>query len=236
MFNRVVFHVALAAALLVSLPSFLISAQSDTKVIDLVFISHIAMGAAEQDVLIPVDGDDGMVRRIAADDPLATITQPLFASTTGAEHDPFALGENPLGSFTEASELGFTLGEWLSATGKGTYTLNGDSSTLEATFTNLVPNGVYTMWCSTIVTPPNFEIINKPCGAADGVNSVFTADENGNAAYSTELPARPLSTEEELTVFAINYHSDGNTWGADPGIFGMNAHVQIVAFANPPAE
>jgi hypothetical protein len=218
------------------LPTVALTAQDDNQVVDLVFIPHVAMGAAEQDVLVPVADEEGMVRRVAPDDPLSMLSQPVFASTTGAEHDPFQVGENPVGPYEQAGELGFTLGEWLAATGSGTYAVNGDSSMLETTFTNLVPNGVYTMWCSTIHVPPNFEIINFPCGAEDGSQNVFMADEDGNATYNIEILVRPLSTEEALTAFAISYHSDGNTYGSDPGTFGMNSHVQIVAFANPPME
>ena len=235
MFARRISSAVLIVVLALLLPTVLLSAQGDSQTIDLVFIPHVAMGAAEQDVLVPMEDAEGMVRRVAPDDPLSMLSQPLYASTTGAEHDPFALGDAPMGPYEQASDLGFTLGEWLAATGKGTYTLDGDRSMLETTFTNLVPNGIYTMWCSIINVPPNFEIVNYPCGAEDGTENTFTADENGNASYSIEIPTRPLSTDEALTVFAINYHSDGNTYGADPGTFGMNAHVQIVAFANPPA-
>ena len=201
------------------------SAQSEP--VELTFVPHIAIGAAEQDVLLA--NDEGELWRVGGDTPISSLSQPLFASTTGAEHDPFQVNENPLGPYEQGTELGFTLGEWLAASGSGTYTVNGDTAMLEASFKNLVPNGVYTMWCSRVFLPPAFEIRNYPCGDAEGTENTFVADEDGNATFTLEIPVMEDSTEEVLSLFAINYHSDGNTYGADPGNFGFNAHVQLLA-------
>ena len=210
----------------------ILSAQSDSGTVELVFVNHLAIGAAEQDVLWM--DEDGALWRVSPDDPLSLLAQPMYASTSGAEHDPFAVGENPLGPYEQGEMLEFTLGEWLAAEGHGSYAMNGDSAQLDATLTNLVPNGVYTMWCSQIFVPPNFEIKNYPCGSADGSESVFTADENGDATFSVSINPLEPTTAESISLFAVNYHSDGNTYGADPGNFGHSAHVQI--FAMLPAE
>jgi hypothetical protein len=206
------------------------SAQSEP--VELTFVPHIAIGAAEQDVLLP--DEDGALWRVSPDTPISSLSQPLFASTTGAEHDPFQVNESPLGPYEQGTELGFTLGQWLAASGSGTYTVNGDTAMLEASFNNLVPNGVYTMWCSRVFLPPEFEIRNYPCGEPVRTENTFVADEDGNATFSLEIPVMEDSTDEVLSLFAINYHSDGNTYGADPGNFGFNAHVQLLAPVPPP--
>ena len=205
-------------------------ASAQSAPVELSFVPHIAFGAAEQDVHIT--DRSGQLWRVTADTPVSSLSQPLFASTTGAEHDPFKLNENPLGPYEAGEELGFTLGEWLAASGSGSYTVNGNRATLHASFTNLVPNGVYTMWCSRMVLPPAFQIRNYPCGDAAGTENTFVADENGNATFTLEIRVMGESTEKILSMFAINYHSDGNTSGADPGNFGFNAHVQLLAPIN----
>ncbi len=115
----------------------------------------------------------------------------------------------------------------LGATGTGTYTANGDVAQVSLTFEGLMLDGVYTLWCSQIVLPPDFEILNTPCGAPDGSENVFEADADGNAHIDLEIAARPYTTEEILSVFAIAYHSNGQTYGEYPGDFSLNSHVQL---------
>jgi hypothetical protein len=121
------------------------------------------------------------------------------------------------------------LGEWLSASGQGSYTVTGDRAKIELTFENLVPNGIYTAWCTRVTFPPNVKIVDKPCGAADGTENTFTADARGNARFELELATLPPSSAETATSIALAYHSDGKTYGAYPGDFGLNSHVHIAA-------
>ena len=143
------------------------------------------------------------------------------------------LGDEPLGPFPMGDELGVALGAWLKAAGSGTYAMDGDSVQMDLSFDNLVPNGVYTVWCSVITLPPDFSITDSPCGAADGSNNAFTADEHGNAAFSVETAALPPTTDTSMSMIALAYHSDGNTYGEYPGDFGLNSHVHIFAVIPP---
>jgi hypothetical protein len=131
--------------------------------------------------------------------------------------------------------LGFTLEEWLAATGSGTYTLNGDTADLDFTFQNLAPNGVYTMWCSRLRLAPIFEEDLHPCGAEDGSQNTFVADAEGNGSFQLTIPAMAASTEWLVSDIALAYHSDGNIYGYSPGDFGRVTHVQLFAASPPPA-
>lgn len=204
-----------------------ILAAQDLNSAELVFINHIVGGMPEPDVLI--ENDMGEVMRISVEAPISAIGQPVYASTTGADHDMFMLGENPLGPYEMGEPLGFTLGEWLSASGSGTYNVDGDVATVEGSLANLVPNGIYTVWCSRVFVPPNFNVVNAPCGADDGSENVVTADDKGNLSFSIETFVLDLTSDEGISLIALAYHSDGQTWGFDPGTFGLNSHVQVFA-------
>jgi hypothetical protein len=210
----------------------MLSAQ-DAEAGNLVFVNHILMGLAEQDVYLA--NEDGTVQRIPGDVPLASIGQALYASSEAQEHDPFGMGETPLGSFPMGAELGMTLGSWLKAGGSGSYAVDGDTSQIELHLNNLVPGGVYTVWCSVVTLPPEHTITDTPCGAADGSENSFTADEDGNATFSVASFVLPATTDTSLSMVALAYHSDGNTYGISPGDFGLNSHVQIIAVV-PPME
>jgi hypothetical protein len=204
----------------------MLSAQ-DAEAGNLVFVNHILMGLAEQDVYLV--NEDGTVERIPGDVPLASIGQPLYASSEAQEHDPFALGDTPIGPFPMGAELGVTLGSWLKAGGSGSYAVDGDASQIELSLNNLVPGGVYTVWCSVVTLPPEHTITDTPCGAADGSENSFTADEHGNATFSATSFVLPPTTDTSLSMVALAYHSDGHTYGTSPGDFGLNSHVQIIA-------
>lgn len=171
----------------------------------------------------------GKVVRIEGDqakDP-ANLANTVYAAAAATSHDPFKVGENPLGPFEKGKELGFTLEKWLAASGIGIYSVDGENAEMELFFKNLVPNGVYTVWCSQITLPPNFNVVDKPCGAEDGSENSFNADAQGSGAFSLELKKLPDSTNETVSVIALAFHSDGKTYGASPGDFGLNTHVQI---------
>ena len=151
----------------------------------------------------------------------------LFAASEAIEHDPFKLGASPLGPFPKGDELEFTLEEWLAAGGSGTYMVNGSNAIMDFRFTNLVENGVYTVWCSRLTFPPNFNVVDKPCGAENGSQNTFVADKDGEAAFNLALETLLQSTEETVTLIALAYHSDDSTCGSSPCDFGLNSHVQI---------
>ena len=197
--------------------------------VDVKFASHIEANLPEQDVF--VESKDNPIQVVRVEGDLAkdakVLSQKAFAASKAIPHDPFKLGENPLGPYPKGKALGFTLEQWLMAKGTGTYVVNGDTATLDLIFEGLVENGVYTVWCSRLTFPPNPKVVDKPCGAADGSQNSFTAFRNGAGEFKLTMNPLEESTKETASVIALAYHSDGKTYGANPGDFGLNSHVQI---------
>lgn len=202
--------------------------------VELQLISHVAAGMAEQDVYVAKVEGAGEVFRLTGEEIESYKDAPVYASQEAIEHDLFGLSDNPLGPYPQGAPMGFTLGEWLAAGATGTYTVQGGQATIDLAFTNLVPNGVYTLWCATVNTPPNVSIVDKPCGAPDGSENLFTADAGGNAIFRLTVPPLVNTTDTSLQVIAAAYHSDGKSYGSMPGDFGLNSHVQIAAIVPPP--
>lgn len=203
------------------------------KTTSLQFVNHLQANLPEQDVFVLSNETDKVVRVEGNATPY--LGQDVYAARETVDHDPFKVGDNPLGPYPKGNPLGFTLGEWLAATGKGEYKVFSDNTAeLDLSFNNLIPNGVYTVWCSRIKFPPNPSVVDKPCGAPDGSENVFTADRAGNGAFRLGLNPLEPSTTEVASVIALAYHSDGKTYGANPGDFGLKSHVHI--FVLLPAE
>ncbi|MBI2649924.1 hypothetical protein HYX04_01270 [Candidatus Woesearchaeota archaeon] len=175
---------------------------------------------------VPKEAVTKVVRVEGAQDE-AALAKMAYAAATPTAHDPFKLGENPLGPFDKGKSLGFTLQQWLAASGIGIYSVDNENAELDLSFKNLVPNGVYTAWCSRITFPPDFNVVDKPCGAEDGSENSFTADEKGSGSFSLKLKPLEASSKETASIIALAYHSDGKTYGASPGDFGLNTHVQV---------
>jgi len=165
----------------------------------------------------------------------AILAKAVYSASNATEHDAFKTGKNPLGPFDKGESLGFTLGDWLAATGSGSYTVNESKAEIKLSFKNLVPNGVYTLWCSRLTFPPHPKIVDRPCGASDGSENSFNADAAGDADFDLSIKTLEDSTKETNSVIALAYHSDGKTHGASPGDFGLNSHVQLF-FLIPPRE
>ncbi|MBI3380118.1 hypothetical protein HY029_05165 [Candidatus Gottesmanbacteria bacterium] len=200
------------------------------NVVDIKFANHPQMKLPEQDVYLESPTDKSMVMRVESDEATKPDTQAkmVYAVTSAVAHDPFKMGPKPLGPFPKGKALGWTLGQWLDAAGSGTYTLDGDMAWLKLSFTKLVPNSTYTVWCSRLTFPPNPKIVDRPCGATDGSENMFKTDASGNGKFELKLTPLEASTKETATVIALAYHSDGKTYGAAPGDFGLNSHVQMV--------
>ena len=219
--------VLLAAVLLSACTG--VVAQPESQTFTLQSMSHLAMGLPEQDVYIERELRSDQVIRIAPGEETAAADLPIYAASELVEHNLFATGDAPFGPFPKGAALGMTMGEWLAASGEGTYTVTGDRAKLDMTYEKLVPNGVYTVWCTRTTFPPNINVVDKPCGAADGSQNGFVADAQGNGHFELELATLPVSTAETVSVIAIAYHSDGKTYGAYPGDFGYNSHVHVAA-------
>ena len=228
--------IALTTATLIALYLIVVNVLAATTV-NLQFVNHIQANLPEQDVFIQSTTNPNQVIRVEGDQAKeATISaKTVYAATSAVDHDPFKLTDNPLGPFPKGESLGFTLAEWLGAQGSGTYVVNGESAQLDLTFQKLVPNGVYTVWCSRLTLPPNPSVVDRPCGAADGSENVFEADADGAGVFKLNMKPLEESTRETASLIALAYHSDGKTYGEKPGDFGLNSHVHIFAMI-PVAE
>lgn len=199
---------------------------SNGVITNIQFTNYLQSGLPEQDVFIEKTGSKTKVVRVEGDLTPALLAKTVYAAA-GAPHDPFKVTTNPLGPFTKGKSLELTLGQWLAAGGAGTYIVNSETATLNLAFQKLIANAVYTVWCSSITLPPNFNIVDRPCGAADGSQNSFVADANGNAVFKTSMAPLPAGTRETAQAITVAYQSDGKTYGAEPGNFGATAHVQI---------
>jgi hypothetical protein len=209
--------------------------KGEVFAIDLAFINHLDANLPEQDVFIERVPDSGEVFRVTPGD--NNMNAALFKSAGPVPHNPFdaeAIGPHPKGE-----PIGLTLGEWLKHRGTGTYTCENGEGALRTTFTGLVPNGVYTMWHAFTALPatkPFSGFLDLPLGARDGSTSVFVADNDGEAAFNhTFRPCLQMTDVWTTAMLAINWHSDGRTYGGLPGDFGYNAHVPLLVML-PPRE
>ena len=217
--------------LLLSVP--LSATAQSTQVIDLKWNTLFAMGLPEQFVFLM--DDDGALYRATPESPLSELEKPIYSigSADDFVFDPFQLQDNPLGPFEAGEQLDMTMRDYLGARGSGTYTLEGDMATVDLWFDRLIPNGVYTLWCSTLTIPPEFSIVDKPCGSEDGSENNFTANEHGELPINMSFPALDFPTETTRSVIAIAWHSDGETYGEHPGDFGTVTFVPLRAILIP---
>jgi hypothetical protein len=192
------------------------------------------------------------VEKAQTEDP-KNLEKMAYASTEAIPPDPYKLTPNALGPFPKGKALGFTMGDWLAASGKGTYIEEDGNATMNFTFTKLVPKGTYSIWCHRVTMPPNYECEYLPCGAPDGSENIFMADETGNGTFKLKLKALPPSTNVTFpdyaamyvtktapvsrnitwTLITVAYHSDGQTHGPTPGDLGKNVHMQLVHLMYP---
>jgi hypothetical protein len=202
-------------------------AKAQSTSIDLAFVTHLDMDLPEQDVYIERQQGSGKVYRVTKGD--HNMNAPLYKTAIETPHDPFNAAA--IGPHQKGQALSMTLGQWLKHRGTGTYTCEKGIGTLDLTFTGLVPNGVYTMWHAFMALPPPTPFtgtLDLPLGARDGSESMFTADKDGKAAFKhTFQPCLQMSDTWTTSMLAINYHSDGNTYGGHPGRFGLNAHIPL---------
>ncbi len=204
----------------------LLASTAVAQPVELQFVFHLDAGMAEQDVF--VEKTENHIYRVTADD--KDLSAPLFAATTYIHHNPFDAATN--GPYAKGENLAVTLGEWLGASGQGTYECQGDVSTISVDFDKLVPNGVYSMWHFFMPMPasePFKGTIDLPYGSRDGSQASFTADADGSARFEERTDScLQLSAEQLMAGLAIAYHSDGQTHGGHAGDFALNSHVQLL--------
>jgi len=194
---------------------------------------HIEDNLAEQDVFIEHAAGAADVYRVTKVD--RDMSAPLYASAEPQRHNPFDPGTG--GPFRKGRPLGQTVGQWFGADGTVTYRCEDGTGTMDVELTGLVPDGVYTMWHFFMAMPPTRPFIGTydlPVGDRDGSQSVFRADGRGDARFQRIFrPCLQLSAEHLAAGLAVAWHSDGKTWGVEPGPFGTRTHVQLYAFLPP---
>ena len=194
--------------------------------IRLQFVNFLHMKVPEQDVFIEkAAGSDEVYRTTSAEN----INAPLYAVAAAVPEDPF--NAKDLGPYKKGRALGITLGQWLAGTGSGTLACRNGTGTLNASFTKLVPNGVYTVWYHFGSAQPTSPALgfDLPLGAIDGLQNIFRSDVAGNASFKLAFkPCLQLSGDYAAAVLAIAWHSDGKTYGIGPGPMGQATHVQLL--------
>ena len=223
---------ALGAMAMSATPTF---AQSGSQAFDFTFATFIGDGLVEQDVFVEKAKGSQEVYRLDASEAEAFNNAMLYATTEELPFQPFTAG----GPYPMGEELGITLGEWLEAKGAGSYECDGNKATITATFENLIPNGIYTVWNFIDSEPPTdpWQGLLWSLGARDGSQNTFAADAQGNASYEVEVePCLQLSGTQSLAGLAIAWHSDGKTYGLSPGPLTVVTHTQLAAIFPNPAE
>ncbi|NJL51797.1 MAG: hypothetical protein HC930_05420 [Hydrococcus sp. SU_1_0] len=101
--------------------------------------------------------------------------------------------------------------EWMTAEGKVSVSeVNSDSYTVTLEASNLVPNGLYTLWWV------NQKLVGMGMGPAGGLpDNEFRADNKGNATTTISVP---VNNDYQMLVAA--YHADDQTHGEMPGKMG----------------
>jgi hypothetical protein len=200
--------------------------------VELGFVDHVKAGLIEQDVYVEKTAGSSKVFRINPDEFETYKNAPVFATTKVVHHSPFNADDN--GPYPKGRTLGMTMADWLSASGSASYVCKRGQASIDASFTKLVPNGLYTMWYAFAgkghmgCKDCPFATVDFPMGEPDGSQSVFEADAKGSADFQLSFsPCLELSGERLVAMLAIAYHSDGNTYGPDPGPFGIGSHVQL---------
>ena len=202
-------------------------AEPEAVSIELAFVTHLDMNLPEQDVFLErTPGSDEVFRVTQGDNDMSAR---LFKSAVRVPHNPFDPAQ--VGPHPKGEPMGMSLGEWLAHRGTGVYTAEDGVGHLDLEFTGLVPDGVYTLWHAFTAVPPTTPFsgaLELPLGARDGSESIFTADAEGRARFRhTFTPELEMSDVWTRSMLALNYHSDGKTWGGLPGDFGLNAHVPL---------
>jgi hypothetical protein len=224
------YYLTLALLAFISLSS---NVLADDGAIALQFVNHLQAGLPEQDVFVEKVGGSSEVFRLLDAEKDSYLNAPLYATATTTAHNPFEGLTNPAanGPFQKGSALNVTLGEWLAATGTGSYQCVDGQGEVTLEFTGLMPNGIYTLWYVFSPTPPTtpFMSLDLPFGARDGSQSLVSVNADGTASYQASVtPCLQPSGEQAATLIALAYHSDGKTHGSLPGDFGLNSHIQLM--------
>lgn len=231
MTKRRIIQLVILVGMFISLSAFKLSQGEKRDAIELTFVDHIKAGLIEQDVYVEKKVGSGNVYRLTPKEREVYLQSEVYSISEENHHDPFDVGK--CGPYTKGQELGFTLSEWLNATGNASYYCEDGWGRLKANFENLLPNATYTMWHFFMSAPPTVPFngtLDVPLGSREGIQSVFKTDKNGKAKLNLLFEqCLQLSNTQLMSGLAVAYHSDGKTYGASPGPFGKATHVQLFA-------
>lgn len=134
----------------------------------------------------------------------------------------FIAGPVDVGAYNaNGAPLGFQIAQWFAARGTVKITPHGNGALVTCHFTNLRPNGVYSLFEN------HFD--KKPIGFTplDGTGKTnnFGADANGAASITVQAPKMLTHANAVLLV----YHSDNQSHGRQRGDIGITAHHQLIA-------
>jgi len=208
-----------------SIPLTAANCKPDTivaTVVDPVFAAYINVG--------PNDVDPRLKNL-----PIRAVPEPVFFAGVRATVPPLEAidpATSPAARFRSKPSFPITLGDWLRARAELTIRCTDEGpATASATFRNLVPNGLYTVWgsWSTVALPgaPR-AVVPIPFG---GAPNSLVADHQGNATFQREFAACPLdpvpdAVGSKMLFVALVYHSDAVLFGASPGPFQARLQFQ----------
>ncbi len=184
--------------------------------LDLQFVLHAVFFSNELHLAKPLD-------------PQAFVQDASAPAAVGPQNIPHAAGFRPglisgplnVEAFNaQGKSLNFTLADWFAAKGSVKITPSGNGARLDCRFTQLRPNGVYSLFENHFDQKP----IGFTPSDGTGKGNSFTADANGSAAISLMAP-RPLTHDNAVLLV---YHSDNQTHGEQRGEIGVTAHHQII--------
>jgi len=210
--------------------AYSLASAQDMGRIELTFGMLNTDGMVEQDVFMKNTANASQVRRIPVTQVASHMDTTLYGSAVEPPYEPMKTA--PTETYPMGAALSLTLGDWLNAQGSGSYDCNGQKATLKASFRNLVPNGIYTMWNFIDLDPPTdpYQGLLMPVGKRDGSQAIFKADAKGNASFDQVVePCPQLSDTQSMAGLAIAWHSDGKTYGFTPGGLGVVSHAQLMA-------
>ena len=119
-----------------------------------------------------------------------------------------------------------TLGEWDNAEGSVEIYCSGETTVMEFSFSGLLPEGVYTLWVGPM--SGNNILGTGALGDGSGTDNILDVSPLGNAEISVSMEPGSLSvfgtlsscllTNQTDIVLILDYHIDGQTHGASPGL------------------
>ena len=185
--------------------------------LDLQFILHAVFFSDETHQAKPLD-------------PHAFVKDAAAPAAVGPQNIPHAAGFRPalvagpldVEAFNaQGKSLGFTLADWFAAKGSVKITPTGTGAKIDCQFTQLRPNGIYSLFENHFDQKP---IGFTPLDGTGKTNS-FHAKSDGSATITVVAPKMLTHANAVLLV----YHSDHKTHGTSRGEPGVTAHHQLIA-------